>query len=216
MASISKENYIKCIFKLHNSGVKISISAIAKTLEVSLPSANSMIKNLHELGWIHYEKYQAIQMTDIGLKKAHNIIRKHRITEMFLVEQMGFAENEVHEIAEEMEHLNSEALFDRMDLLLNYPDFDPHGAPIPKKNGKIASDKKQYLSSLKPGEKGMLLQQNLSPEIHAFLHQFQLQFHQAFELLSIDDFDQSRWISCHGEKIAISAILAEELQIQRI
>lgn len=216
MATESKENYIKCIFKLHKKGVKISVSAIAQALSISLPSTNSMIKNLHEMGWIKYEKYKAIEITPKGISKAKSIIRKHRITEMFLVEKMGFAWNEVHDIAEEMEHIASEALFDRMDALLNFPDFDPHGSPIPKKDGEMRKRSALYLHELEPGEKASFLSPKNNSDIKPYFKDFDIPIGEEFLLLNIDSYDQSRTLQFKNKQIEISSILAHQLQISPV
>jgi len=108
-------------------------------LSVSTPTANSMIKRLHEKEFVVYEKYKPIKLTEKGKKEAALIVRKHRLTEMFLVEKMGFGWEKVHAIAEQIEHIKSPIFFDKMDELLGYPNLDPHGSPIPNKEGKIES-----------------------------------------------------------------------------
>lgn len=131
MHSHSEENYLKSLYKLSMEEKDISLSAISMHLGVSLPSANNMIKKLHLKGLVAYEKYKPIQLTSRGLTEAGLIVRKHRLTEMFLVEIMGFGWEDVHDIAEQIEHITSESFFSKMDELLGFPEFDPHGSPIP-------------------------------------------------------------------------------------
>jgi DtxR family Mn-dependent transcriptional regulator len=137
MASQTEENYLKALFSLADEKGEISVSELSRILEVSMPTANSMVKNLHEQGLVHYEKYKPLSLTLKGKKEAALIIRKHRLTEMYLVEKMGFGWEKVHEIAEQIEHIKSTAFFDRMDELLGHPTIDPHGSPIPDKHGRV-------------------------------------------------------------------------------
>lgn len=156
MPTQTKENYLKAIYFLEERNEKVSITELGKEMQVSKPTVNNMIKKLTTNGWIKYEKYRPIQLTKKGRLEAALIIRKHRLTEMFLVKIMGFGWEEVHEIAEEMEHLKTENLFDRMDELLGYPTTDPHGSPIPNKKGDY--NRKTYikLSSIGKGQKAIL------------------------------------------------------------
>src|SRR5690606_17283772 len=147
MDSPTEENYLKALFKLSDEKGHVSISELSAAMNVSMPTANSMVKKLDAQGWLKYERYKPLIITEKGKKKASLIIRKHRLTEMFLVEKMGFSWENVHEIAEQVEHVQSEAFFDRMDELLGYPKIDPHGSPIPDKEGKIENQKLFPLSN---------------------------------------------------------------------
>ncbi len=146
----------------------ISLSELGKRLGVSIPTTNSMAKRLHDEGWVFYEKYKPVRLTSQGKKEAALIIRKHRIVEMFLVEKMKFGWEKVHDIAEEMEHVDSEALFERMNEILGNPAFDPHGSPIPDKNGNIASCHYLRLSEMQEGDKVSL--KALSDDNREFLN----------------------------------------------
>ena len=139
--SQSIENYLKVIFNQAIASDDVNTTSIAQALEVSLPSVNSMVKKLAGMGLLEYEKYKPLKITAKGRKMAAMIIRKHRLTEMYLVEKMGFGWEEVHEIAEQLEHIQSTAFFDRMDEILGYPERDPHGSPIPTSTGEIATQK---------------------------------------------------------------------------
>src|SRR5690554_5071810 len=133
MESPTEENYLKALFKLSDEKGQINISELSSEMGVSMPTANSMVKKMDGQGWLRYEKYKPLTITPKGKKRASLIIRKHRLTEMFLVEKMGFSWESVHEIAEQVEHLQSEVFFDRMDELLGYPKIDQQGSPIPDK-----------------------------------------------------------------------------------
>ncbi|MDR3653554.1 MAG: metal-dependent transcriptional regulator [Paludibacter sp.] len=138
MASTAEENYLKALYSLSNLKEEVNVSALSNLLKVSLPTVNSMVKNLKNQGLVNYEKYKPLSLTEKGKKQAALVTRKHRLTEMFLVNKMGFGLDVVHEIAEQVEHINSSVFFERMDELLDFPKIDPHGSPIPDKNGFIA------------------------------------------------------------------------------
>ncbi|MEL6394137.1 MAG: metal-dependent transcriptional regulator, partial [Bacteroidota bacterium] len=133
MASPTAENYLKAIFHLSDQRDKVTLTSLAEELGVSAPTANSMVKTLKQDGLVAHEKYRPIELTAQGRKVAALIIRKHRLTEMFLVERMFFGWEEVHAIAEQIEHIQAPQFFERMDEMLGHPQFDPHGSPIPDK-----------------------------------------------------------------------------------
>ena len=134
MATHIKENYLKAIYYLDRKDKNISMSDLSKDMKVSIPTVNSMVKRLQEEKWVVYEKYKPLRITKKGKKQAALIIRKHRLTEMYLVQLMGFGWDEVHDIAEEIEHINNSESFIRMRELLGNADIDPHGSKIPKCN----------------------------------------------------------------------------------
>lgn len=151
MPSDTKENYLKAIYGLEEDKEKISLSALSRRMDVSIPTVNNMVKRLQDEGWVLYEKYKPILLTSQGRKEAAKIVRKHRLAEMFLVQKMHFGWEAVHDIAEDLEHISSEAFFERIDEMLDYPKVDPHGTPIPDKDGKIISHNYKPLSEIKPG-----------------------------------------------------------------
>ena len=145
MITLSEENYLKAIFYLANEKRQININEISKFLNIKMPSVNSMMKKFAERGWVIYKSYKPLQITDAGIREAAQIVRKHRLTEMFLTEKMGFGWEQVHDIAEQIEHIKSDLFFDRIDKLLNFPKVDPHGSPIPDKNGNIIHQNYGYI-----------------------------------------------------------------------
>jgi DtxR family Mn-dependent transcriptional regulator len=151
MGSLTEENYIKSIYSLSLEAGEVSVSVLAKKLQVKLPTVNSMVKKLATKKLVSYAKYQGIKLTEKGKKEALTIIRKHRLTESFLVQIMGLGWEEVHDIAEQLEHIESERFFNRIDEMLGKPKVDPHGEPIPDVNGKIASKNRLSLSQVKEG-----------------------------------------------------------------
>ncbi|HZB15202.1 MAG TPA: metal-dependent transcriptional regulator [Chryseolinea sp.] len=151
MGSLTEENYIKTIYSLSLEPGEVSVSELAKKLNVKLPTVTSMIKKLSLKKLVSYAPYQEIKITEKGKKQALSIIRKHRLAELFLVKILKLGWEEVHEIAEQLEHVNSERFYDRIDELLGYPKADPHGEPIPDVNGKIISSKSIPLSQAAEG-----------------------------------------------------------------
>ena len=132
MNSSIEENYLKALFHLSKNGEEeVAVKDLSERLNIKMPTVNSMMKKLAEKELVHYTSYKPLRLTQKGLIKAALIVRKHRLTEMFLVEKMDFGWEEVHEVAEQIEHIQSPLFFDKMDQMLNYPRFDPHGSPIP-------------------------------------------------------------------------------------
>lgn len=151
MGSLTEENYIKSIYALSQATGEVYVSELAKKLDVKLPSVNSMVKRLATKKLVAYAPYKGIKLTERGKKEALSIIRKHRLAELFLVKVMGLGWEEVHDIAEQLEHVNSSRFYERIDELLNSPKFDPHGEPIPDSNGKIHTQKRTSLIDLAEG-----------------------------------------------------------------
>ena len=137
MNSLTEENYLKALLNLSNDKGEVSVSELSDQLKIKKPTVTSMMKKLDSKGLVEYESYKPLKLSDKGKKEAALIIRKHRLTEMFLVEKMNFGWEEVHQIAEHIEHLKSTVFFERMDEILGYPKFDPHGSPIPDINGNM-------------------------------------------------------------------------------
>ncbi|MEO9012016.1 MAG: metal-dependent transcriptional regulator, partial [Ginsengibacter sp.] len=137
MNSLTEENYIKALFNIANEKGEVSVNDLSKTLDLKMPTVTSMVKKLSKKKLVHYESYKPLRLTEKGKKEAALIIRKHRLTEMFLVEKMKIGWEDVHDIAEQIEHIRSAIFFEKMDELLGYPKVDPHGSPIPDKDGKV-------------------------------------------------------------------------------
>src|ERR1700749_201692 len=137
MNTLAEENYLKSIYHLSLNGAIASTNQLAAQLNTKASSVTDMLKKLAEKELINYTPYQGVTLTPPGEKIAINIIRKHRLWEYFLVEKLNFKWDEVHEMAEEMEHISSNELIDRLDKFMGYPKYDPHGDPIPDCNGLI-------------------------------------------------------------------------------
>ncbi|MBD81284.1 MAG: iron (metal) dependent repressor, dtxr family protein [Crocinitomicaceae bacterium] len=196
MASQTKENYIKAIYFLHQKSEAISLSDLGQELGVSKPTANDMIKKLKADGIVISEKYKPIKITEKGKRVAASIIRKHRLSEMFLSQIMEFGWEEVHEIAEELEHLKIEKFFDRMDEILGFPTTDPHGSPIPDKNGNF--NKPNYLPFSQVSEGSTVVVKALresSMDFLIFLNKKAIQLGTEMKVEQVESFDGSYTVS---------------------
>ena len=141
--SISKENYLKTIFHLQSENETVTTNELAAALQTKPASITDMLKKLKKQRLLDYERYKGFKLNNEGKKVALQIIRKHRLWEYFLVNKLQFGWNEVHEMAEDLEHFSNKKLIDRLDAFLDYPKTDPHGDPIPDINGKFNRQKKQ-------------------------------------------------------------------------
>ncbi|MHA8053653.1 metal-dependent transcriptional regulator [Aquirufa sp. Wall-65K1] len=156
--SFAEENYLKIIYRLSESTLEdISTNAVAELTQTKAASVTDMLRKLAEKGWVNYQKYQGVRLTEEGEKIALSIVRKHRLWEVFLVEKMGFNWDEVHEIAEQLEHIESEALINKLDEFLDFPKTDPHGDPIPNKEGILPELGYMHLSDLKENKACVLM-----------------------------------------------------------
>ena len=152
MESLTEENYIKALLSLTGESGEVGVSALAKKLEIKMSTVTSMMKKLAKKKLVYHEPYRPLRLTEKGTREALEIIRKHRLIELFLVVKMGFRWHEVHDIAEQIEHLHAPHFFARMDKILGFPKIDPHGEAIPDRDGKIQRVQYQRLSSCKAGD----------------------------------------------------------------
>ncbi len=152
MPTISTEDYIKVIYKLESRGERATTSALAAQLNVADASITDMLKKLSEKGLVRYERYQGVQLTGRGRKMALGILRRHRLWEMFLTQFLGYSWDKVHDEAERLEHVTSEELEHRIDEALGFPNVDPHGHPIPTKEGELAGTDDASLSECAVGD----------------------------------------------------------------
>ncbi|MEM7161362.1 MAG: metal-dependent transcriptional regulator [Bacteroidota bacterium] len=214
--SHTKENYLKAIYFLSQKNDKVGISDLANRMKVSKPTANDMVKKLKAKGWLKYEKYKPIYFTKQGEKEAALILRKHRLTEMFLSKVMGFGWEEVHDIAEEIEHIQSEKYFDRMDEILGFPTVDPHGSPIPDKKGKLNRKFYSTLSQISTGNKVRLCAlDNSSTEFLEFLNKKGIKLGTELSVLEIEPFDQSMRIASNGSSnLVLSKEICDNLLVE--
>ncbi len=201
MISQTEENYLKALFALTNAKGEASVNELSKHLDIKMPTVNSMMKRLADKGFVLYESYKPLKLTDKGKKEAALILRKHRLAEMYLVEKMGFGWEEVHDIAEQIEHLKSPIFFEKIDELLGYPKVDPHGSPIPDVNGKIVSEQYIKLSNCKPGDQVVFMAVGpSSEELLIFLNSRNLILGEVITIESIETFDGSMTVTYSDRK----------------
>lgn len=218
MFSQSEENYIKAIYhleKISNKG--ISTNAIAKSLETKASSVTDMLKKLSEKNLVVYKKYQGVKLTDFGLRTASNIVRKHRLWEVFLVDKLNFSWDEVHDVAEQLEHIKSPKLINQLDALLGFPTHDPHGDPIPDRDGNINAIEKCLLSTLSENDEGICVGvDDSSSEFLQYLDKKGIKLGKQIIILEKEYFDDSLSIMIEGRKLSISNKIANNLYIKKL
>ena len=215
--STAEENYLKAIYKISEKKQgTVSTKEISNIVETSAASVTDMLKRLAEKNLIHYEKYKGVSLSDTGLESATRLVRKHRLWEVFLVERLNFGWEEVHEIAEQLEHIQSEELVDRLEKHLNFPKFAPHGDPIPDKQGEITLRNQIPVSELDLGQKGVIVGvQNTDTEFLLFLEDIGLVLGTEIEVLKKFDFDNTLLVQVRrGEKHTLSNKVAKNISIQ--
>lgn len=216
MNSLTEENYLKAFFHLSDENNHVTVNELSKFLKIKMPSVNSMMKKFAEKKWVIYETYKPIKITDLGKREAAIVVRKHRLTEMFLVQKMGFGWENVHEIAEQLEHIHSDEFFNKMDKLLNYPKVDPHGEPIPDKDGNIINQNFLKLSNCKTGESVILSSVTISTDDFLnYLNQRNLSLGTEIKIEDIEKFDASMKVSYQGKTEILSKMVCEKLLVKK-
>ena len=193
MYTKAEENYLKAIFKLSGKEKStVSTNSIAEELQTKASSVSDMVKKLSEKDLINYMKYQGVSLTSTGNFLAVHIVRKHRLWEVFLVNHLNFKWDEVHDIAEQLEHIKSPELVSRLDAFLNYPNFDPHGDPIPNENGEFPKTTAIPLNEvqLKAIGKVVAVEIDDSSFLH-YLDKLNISIGTHIEVLELNDFDNS-------------------------
>jgi DtxR family Mn-dependent transcriptional regulator len=215
--TFSEENYLKAIYHLTSvTDSEVSTNAIAEMMETKASSVTDMMKKLGEKGLVNYKKYQGVSLTDKGRLSAKMIVRKHRLWEVFLVEKLNFSWDEVHDIAEQLEHIKSEKLINKLDDFLGNPTEDPHGDPIPDAQGKIVNTDKQLLSELAENQIGICVGvKDSSAEFLKYLDKQAISLGSKFEIISKESFDLSIKIRVNGTELTISNKIASNLFVKR-
>lgn len=215
MQSFTEENYLKAIYHLSVGDGNISTNEIAAAMNTKPASVTDMLKKLSEKSLINYTPYQGVSLGAEGKKIAISIVRKHRLWEFFLVEKLNFKWDEVHELAEELEHIQSKELIDRLDEFLNFPKHDPHGDPIPDRSGKIKISAFQSLAALKVGDSGIIsgVREHM-PVFLQYLEKIKLTIGTRATVLEIIDYDHSVVLETkNGSLISISRDVAKNILI---
>jgi DtxR family Mn-dependent transcriptional regulator len=219
MNSLAEENYLKALFTLaaKNNG-EVSVNDLSRHLDIKMPTVNSMMKKLKTKKLVYYESYKPLKLTEKGKKEGALIIRKHRLTEMYLVEKMNFGWEQVHEIAEQIEHIKSPEFFAKMDELLGYPQIDPHGSPIPDKNGKMIWKEYKKLSECTKGSLVKIAAViNTSNDFLKFLNGKEIHLGLKMKIKSIEPFDKSVIVSYpkHASE-TLSPTVSERLLVEKV
>lgn len=201
MNSFTEENYIKAIYKLiEKSGMTVSTNAISEKMNTKAASVTDMLKKLYAKQLINYQKYKGVTLTRKGEKLALTIIRKHRLWEMFLVEKLDFKWDEVHDVAEQLEHVKSDKLIEQIDKFLNYPKSDPHGDPIPDAKGNLNLTKSQLLSEIKKNDNCIMTGVvDHSPAFLQHLDRLGLTLGNEIKITKIIEFDHSLEITINNK-----------------
>ena len=217
--SPAEENYLKAIFKISERSQKsASTNAIAHHLNTSAASVTDMLKRLAEKMYINYERYKGVTLTSEGSKLATQLIRKHRLWEVFLVKKLRFTWDQVHDIAEQLEHIQSEELIMRLDAYLDYPKFDPHGDPIPNADGKFTIRSQTPLSEMHSGQEGSLVGvKEHQSDFLQYLNSQHVKLGTIIKVLETIPFDSSmRIVIDHKKEITVTSKVAQNLLIKKI
>lgn len=214
--SLSEENYLKTIFHLEQKAQgSVSTNNIAEKMETKASSVSDMIRKLGEKDLVDYVKYQGVTLSPKGKETALRVIRKHRLWEVFLVEKLNFQWDEVHDIAEELEHINSEELIRRLDAFLGHPEFDPHGDPIPDENLKIKKIEKRLLSELRIHQKAICVGvQESDNDFLQYLDKCKIGIGTKIRVEDKENFDGSMRIIVGESTHFISKKIAENIYVQ--
>ena len=215
--SFTEENYLKVIHRLSEATSEdISTNAVAELMQTKAASVSDMLRKLAEKGWVNYQKYQGVRLSPEGEKIALSIVRKHRLWEVFLVDKMGFNWDEVHEIAEQLEHIESDQLIHKLDEYLGFPKTDPHGDPIPNKDGILPELAYSHLSDIKAGKTCKLM--GVAQDSAVFLQlltKLNLSLGAKLAIQEINEFDRSIFVSINdAAPIFISHEVAKNILVK--
>ena len=215
--SFTEENYLKVIHRLSEATSEdISTNAVAELMQTKAASVTDMLRKLAEKGWVNYQKYQGVRLSAEGEKIALSIVRKHRLWEVFLVDKMGFNWDEVHEIAEQLEHIESDQLVNKLDEYLGFPKTDPHGDPIPNKEGILPELAYSHLSDIKTAKTCKLM--GVAQDSAVFLQlltKLNLSLGAKLDIQEINEFDRSIFVSINdAAPIFISHEVAKNILVK--
>jgi DtxR family Mn-dependent transcriptional regulator len=217
LQTLSEENYLKAIYHIGKLGNdKVSATAIAEDLGNSPASVVDMLKRLTEKKLIQYDKTKGARLTDQGHKIALLIVRKHRLWEVFLHDKLGYTWDEVHDIAEQLEHIRDYDLPDRLEKFLGFPEYDPHGDPIPKSNGKLPVTKSKPLSEIEVNRKLKITNvSDNSPDFLRYLDKQHVGLNDTITVKEIQGFDKSVLVELKGRKeVYLSAEAAKKIFVE--
>ena len=216
MVTLSEENYLKAIYHLSKHGsISVSTNAVAEKTETKASSVTDMVKKLAEKSLVNYVKYQGVSLTKQGCLTATLVIRKHRLWEVFLVNKLNFSWDEVHDVAEQLEHIKSEKLINELNAFLEFPTHDPHGDPIPDKDGNILTIDKIFLSQVNTNSNcicvGVI---DSTTKFLKYLDRHQIALGSEIRVVSKEAFDESMTIKIKGKELTISKITSNNLYVK--
>ncbi len=217
MMTLTEENYIKAIFQIAYKNerlIEVGTNELALQLGVKPATVNNMLKKLKEKKFITYEKYGKISLTKSGNERAVIMVRKHRLWETFLYEKLDFTWDEVHEVAEELEHINSEKLIQKLDKFLNFPKFDPHGDAIPNEKGEFITMPKKLLSDVAVSKScKMVAVKDNSTNFLQYVVSVGLALNNNIKIISRQDYDALTIIEVNGKQCSVSQKFTENIYV---
>lgn len=214
LPTTAEEDYLKAVLHLSVEGEAVSTNAISAELKTTPASVTDMVKRLADKNWLLYTPYRGVSLTAEGRRIALRTVRKHRLWEVFLVEKLRFSWDQVHDTAEQLEHIRSPELIRKLDEFLGYPKFDPHGDPIPNDQGEIEVRNTRKLAEVPPGTEVVLARVTLhSPEFLQYLDRVGLQINTQLQVLEHLPFDDSRLVQVAGKELQLSALVAANLLV---
>lgn len=216
MVTQSEENYLKAIYHLGKQGsISVSTNAIAEKMETKASSVTDMLKKLSDKNLVNYKKYQGVNLTNLGRLTAATVIRKHRLWEVFLVDKLNFSWDEVHDVAEQLEHVKSKKLTDELDAFLEFPAYDPHGDPIPDRDGNIQKFQKIFLSQVNQSVSCFCVGvKDSSASFLKYLDKYSIALGSVIQVLTKESFDGSMTIKINDSDLTISKEIANNIYVK--
>ena len=215
MNSQSEEDYLKALYHLEMEFDSVSTNSIADYLDMKPSSVTDMLKKLAEKKFINYQKYKGTSLTKKGKLIALTIIRKHRLWETFLVDKLGFGWDQVHIIAEQLEHIKSEELIENLDNFLGSPKYDPHGDPIPNKDGEIEKMNQKLLVELKASQKGIITGvKKGTASLLNYLDKEKVKLGDSIKVIEILEFDGTYIVEINKRKLTFSEKICQNLLLE--
>lgn len=217
MLTQSEENYLKTIYRLETVLLNtVSTTLIAEKMETKASSVTDMLKKLADKQLINYEKYKGVTLTPEGKSTAVKVVRKHRLWEVFLVNKLGYNWDEVHELAEQLEHIKSDTLIDKLEIFLDFPTHDPHGDPIPTKEGTVNHHENKMLSSMEIDNHCTIIGiKDSSTAFLRFIDQLNIKLGSRIKVISKEIFDNSMLIENNNDVFSISSQISKNLFVKK-
>ena len=214
--TLSEENYLKSIYSLQKGSPKgVSTNELAQYLSSKAASVTEMVKKLADKDLVIYQPYQGVLLNKTGEQVALKVIRKHRLWETFLAQKLNFSWDEIHDVAEQLEHIKSDKLIRELDRFLGYPKNDPHGDPIPDEQGNVLKVEKKQVSQLLAGETGTCVGVNdTSSSFLQFLDQQDIRLGTVIEVLHLQEFDKSMTVKIDQRQLILSQIATENIYVR--